>query len=120
MVENYIPRHVSESLSSQSRDHASSLMGNARNSFVRGKLLGVREMTAPAATRDLPMTLRTKSRFTVSLMSGNSVHFASKSSRRPAVSTTIYFARSVAPEEYVTCMSGTPFTVSELGENKCL
>ena len=62
--------------------------GSARNPLGSGKPFGVRQTTAPPATRDLPTTLRTKSRFTGSPTSGSSVHFTSKSSRRPPVSTT--------------------------------
>jgi hypothetical protein len=47
--------------------HLSSVSGRGRNRFASGKLLGARQTTAPPATRDLPTTLRTKSRFTVSL-----------------------------------------------------
>jgi hypothetical protein len=68
--------------------HASSVTGEARNPFANGKLFGVRQTTEQAVTRDLPITLRTKSKFTVSPRSGSSVHFASNSSRRPPVSTT--------------------------------
>ena len=60
----------------------------ARNPFENGKPFGVRATAAPASTLDLPTTLRTKSRFTVSPTSGSSVHFASNSSKRPPVSTT--------------------------------
>jgi DinB family len=44
--------------------HLSSVTGSARNPFGSGKPFGARQTTAPAATRDLPITLRTKSRFT--------------------------------------------------------
>jgi hypothetical protein len=50
----------------------SSVTGIARNPLGNGKLLGVR------ARSDLPTTLRTKSRFTVSPASGSSVHFADR------------------------------------------
>ena len=57
--------------------HPSSATGSARNPFGSGKPFGARATTAALTTRDLPTTLRTKSRFTVSPMSGSSVHFAS-------------------------------------------
>jgi len=82
--------------------HLSSVTGSARNPFGRGKPLGARQTTAPAATRDLPTTLRTKSRFTVSPTSGSSVHFASNSSRRPPVSTTKSTSRVRLPRRYST------------------
>jgi hypothetical protein len=55
--------------------HPGSETGSPRNPLVSRKLFGVRETTAPPATRGLPTTLRTKSP-----SAGNSVHFASKSS----------------------------------------
>src|SRR5438034_10571096 len=58
--------------------HRNSDTGRARNPLLSGKLLGVREMTAPPVTRDLPTTVRAKLRFTVSPSPGSSVHFASK------------------------------------------
>lgn len=57
--------------------HPSSATVSARNPFGSGKPFGARATTAAPTTRDLPTTLRTKSRFTVSPMSGSSVHFAS-------------------------------------------
>src|ERR1700694_1266278 len=57
--------------------HPNSDTGSARNPLLSGKLLGVREMTAPPVTRDLPTTVRAKLRFTVSPSPGSSVHFAS-------------------------------------------
>src|SRR5216684_2481096 len=68
--------------------HSNSDAGSARNPLLSGKLLGVREMTAPPVTRDLPTTVRAKLRFTVSPSPGSSVHFASKRSNRPPTSTT--------------------------------
>ena len=72
--------------------HPNSDTGTARNPLLSGKLLGVREMTAPPPTRDLPTTVRTKLRFTVSPSPGSSVHFASKRSSRPPTSTTATFS----------------------------
>jgi hypothetical protein len=46
-------------------------------------------MIALLAIRDLPTTLRTKSRFTASLAAGSSVHFASNNSRRPPMADTV-------------------------------
>src|SRR5260370_21071240 len=46
--------------------HPNSDTGSARNPLLSGKLLGVREITAPPVTRDLPTTVRAKLRFTVS------------------------------------------------------
>jgi hypothetical protein len=54
------------------KDYPSSLTGKARKSLGNGKLFGVRETTPPAATRDLPITLRTKSRWIASPRSGSS------------------------------------------------
>src|SRR3984893_15614292 len=68
--------------------HPNSDTGTARNPLLSGKLLGVREMTAPPVTRDLPTTSRAKLRFTVSPSPGSSVHFASKRSNCPPISTT--------------------------------
>jgi hypothetical protein len=68
--------------------HLSSVTGSARNPFGSGKPFAARQTTAAVATRALPTTLRTKSRFTVSPTSGSAVHFASKSSKHPPVSTT--------------------------------
>src|ERR1700722_2921551 len=67
-------------LTPSARIYLSSVTGNARNPFARGKPFDARHTTAPPATRDLPTTLRTNSRFTVSPTSGSSVHFASNSS----------------------------------------
>ncbi|MHB1841204.1 MAG: hypothetical protein ACYCPD_15710 [Acidobacteriaceae bacterium] len=50
--------------------------GSVRNSFGSGKPFGGHATTAAPTTRDLPSTLPTKSRFTVSPMSGSSVRFA--------------------------------------------
>ena len=44
-------------------DYPSSVTGSARKPFGKGTLFGVRETTPPDVTRDLPITLRTKSRF---------------------------------------------------------
>ena len=55
----------------QRRFHPSSVTGTARNPLGKGKLFGVRATTEPPMTRELPSTFRTKSRFTVSPMSGS-------------------------------------------------
>lgn len=68
--------------------YPSSITGKARSPSWIGKLFEVRQMMALLAIRDLPTTLRTKSRFTASLAVGTSVHFASNSSSRPPFSTT--------------------------------
>jgi len=68
--------------------YSSSGTGKARTPSGRGKLFDVRQTIAPLAIRDLPTTLRTKSRFTASLAVGTSVHFASNNSRHPPMSTT--------------------------------
>jgi hypothetical protein len=61
---NTIP--ISSTLAFSTRQiHLSSFTGSARNPFGSGKPIGVRQTTAPVATRDLPITLRRKSRFTV-------------------------------------------------------
>jgi hypothetical protein len=76
--------------------------------------------TPPAVTRDLPITLRTKSRLTVSPRSGSSVHFASNSSSRPPASATKSTSRVlVTPKEEAGRSASAPFAVSKLGENKC-
>jgi hypothetical protein len=83
-----IPGMSDSPITHQGQVHQNSVTGSARNPFASGKLFGVRQTIAPPATRDLPTTLPTKSRFTLSPASGSSVHFASNSSRRPPVSTT--------------------------------
>src|SRR5689334_20841182 len=65
-----------------------SFTGKARNPWARGKLCAARQTIVPAVIRDLPTTLRTNSRFTASLFVGTSLHLASKSSKRPPMSTT--------------------------------
>src|ERR1039457_91896 len=100
--------------------HLSSATGSARNPFASGKLFGVRQTIAPPATRDLPTTLRTKSRFTVSPASGSSVHFASNSSKHPPMCHEVHFAGPVAPEKEAASASSAAFAVPELGENKRL
>jgi hypothetical protein len=50
--------------------YPSSVTGKARSPSAIGKLFGVQQMIALLAIRDLPTTLRAKSRFTASLAAG--------------------------------------------------
>jgi hypothetical protein len=102
------------------KDYPSSLTGKARKSLGNGKLFGVRETTPPAATRDLPITLRTKSRWIASPRSGSS---AASPQTVPGVSAGIHnevpFSGSVAPDEQAARPRGTAFAVRKLGEDEC-
>ena len=68
--------------------YPSSVTGKARSPAAIGKLFEVRQMIVLLAIRDLPTTVRTKSRFTASPAVGTSAHFASNSSKRPPMSST--------------------------------
>src|SRR5215469_18141223 len=61
---------------------------SARKPLESAKLLGVRQTIAPLAIRDLPTTLRTNSKLTLSATVGTSFHLASNSSSLLATSTT--------------------------------
>ena len=96
-----------------------SVSGRARNPSAIGKLFDVRQMIALLAIRDLPTTLRTKSRFTASPAAGTSVHFASNSSRRPPTSTTKSTSRVRSRQKNrLPHASGAALALAQLGKDK--